>query len=138
VSGNDAWDWSLAPKTQRSFTGPLLVLLGRLTLHTFCGLLSMCWPSRGSHQPMLGSESGCSYLPGREDAARNWVDLAGWWVKRLRLLHALKNEALPRGVTAVPSRPGGCGSRFSRAVSRAEGDEGFPVGCGHHLLRVRR
>jgi hypothetical protein len=32
-------------------------------------------------------------LPTREDAARNWVDLAGWCVKRLRLLHALKNEA---------------------------------------------
>jgi hypothetical protein len=91
VSGNDAWDWNLAPKTQRSFTGPLLVLLGRLTLHTFCGYVHvLAEPGIGPTHVGIGERL---LLPTREDAARNWVDLAGWCVKRLRLLHALKNEA---------------------------------------------
>jgi hypothetical protein len=91
VSGNDAWDWSLAPKTQRSFTGPLLVLLGRPTLHTFCGYVHvLAEPRIGPTHVGTGERL---LLPTREDAARNWVDLAGWCVKRLRLIHALKNEA---------------------------------------------
>ena len=46
-------------------------------------------------------------------------------MNRLRLIHALKDEAVPSGSTALP-HDRGCGSRFSQTVSRALGDQGIP------------